>query len=80
MSSDLITAAEVAALLRQATGKEWTTSSARAELSRWGIRRAGVSDDARPKALFRRADVEAAIARRPGRGRRTDLNPREETP
>jgi hypothetical protein len=68
MDRDLIDAGEVAHLLGVKA-----TSSARAQLSRWGIKRAGLSDDPRPKALYDRAEVEQAIANRSGRGRRTDL-------
>lgn len=47
-------------------------ATARSALSRLGVERASVTDEQRPRALFRAGEVEAAIARRPGRGARTD--------
>jgi hypothetical protein len=46
-------------------------ATARSALSRLGIERAGLSADARPRALFRAGEVEDAIASRPGKGNRT---------
>lgn len=47
--------------------------AARGTLSRWGVQRAGLTDDPRPKSLYHAADVRAAAANRPGRGARSDL-------
>ncbi|MEW2635588.1 hypothetical protein AB0903_29115 [Streptomyces sp. NPDC048389] len=46
-------------------------ATARSAVSRLGVERAGLSDDPRPRALFRAGDVEDAIAARPGKGNRT---------
>ncbi|MEV7841865.1 hypothetical protein OH749_31385 (plasmid) [Streptomyces albidoflavus] len=52
-----------------------TPSAARGQLSRWGIRRVGTgsSPAGRITAQYNADEVRAAIARRPGRGARTDL-------
>lgn len=54
-----------------------TPVSARKSLSRWGVKAAGYKPVAGGglRAVYRADEIRAAKAARPGRGKRTDLNP-----
>ncbi|MEU6664245.1 hypothetical protein [Streptomyces sp. NPDC046821] len=62
------TIAEVAEYIGAAS-----TDSARRTLSRWGVRAVGREPGRGGASIYRREDVLAARASRPGRGARTDL-------
>lgn len=64
---DLITASESASLMGVASAR-----GARNNLARWGVQPAPWRSQ-RGESLYRRSEVEHAIANRPGRGSRTDL-------
>lgn len=66
---ELLTIDEVATRFGY-TGKA-APATARKALSRLGVERAGLTDDQRPRALFRAGDVDDALSTRPGKGNRT---------
>ncbi|MFF4645007.1 hypothetical protein [Streptomyces sp. NPDC001389] len=65
------TLSEVAAFLGYRGDK--ATGSARRQLSRWGVKARGRAAGRGGESYFDIAEVKAAYAARPGRGRRTDL-------
>jgi hypothetical protein len=66
---ELLTIDEVASRFGY-TGKA-AAATARKALSRLGVERAGLTDEPRPRALFRAGDVDDAVSARPGKGNRT---------
>jgi hypothetical protein len=68
MREQRITATEAAELMGVATGR-----NARSQLDRWGVRPIGRAAGRGGESLYDTAEVRDAIATRPGRGARTDL-------
>lgn len=67
---DLITTAEAARMM----GHDLDPSHARRRLHDWGVRPVARQPGSFGANLYRRDDVERAIARAPGQGARTDLH------